>query len=540
MENVVYTIGIDYGSDSARAVLTDAGTGRIVSASSMNYPRWMKGLYCDPRTQQHRQHPLDYIECLEHILKDVVDACPDRSAIRAIAVDTTGSTPCFTDAQGMPLALSEPFAEDPDAMFILWKDHTGIQEAEEITAACAAHEPNYACQSGNHYSSECTWAKVLHTVRKSETVREAAAGIIEEADFITNILTGCRDFAAMKTGHCIPAAKQLWKKEWGGFPPDAFFESIDPMLPRFRHMTPDINFGSHEAAGTLCPEWAGKLGLSTSVVIGVGNCDAHSGAVGAGIEVGKAVLNIGTSACYMSIAPSDQMEGRTIAGIFGQADGSIIDGYCGFESGLSAFGDIFAWMKNLLAWPASAMGATIDEGRIIAALTEAAAALPLDEDAPLATDHFNGRRCPAPNNFLTAGIRGLRITTSAPEMFRALVEAAAFASKAAIDIYSDNGVRVDTLVAVGGITHKSPYVMQVLADVVGRRIDVSDCKDSCALGSAIHAAVAAGLYPDVVSAEKAMCPGVLATYDPDPDRHAFYMRRYERYKEFSQFNEDQI
>ena len=536
MKENLYTIGIDFGSDSARAVLVNAVTGAIEASSSMNYPRWMKGLYCDAAAQQHRQHPLDYLECLERILGEVVAACPDRKAIRAIAVDTTGSTPCFTDEKGLPLSLREEFKNDPDAMFILWKDHTGTLEAEQITEACGRHEPNYACQSGNHYSSECTWAKVLHTVRKSEAVRNVARGIIEEADFITNVLTGCRDFAEMKIGHCLAAVKQLWRKEWGGFPPDGFFAEIDPMLPKFRHMTPDVNYGCHEAAGTLCPEWAGKLGLGTDVVIGVGNCDAYSGAIGAGIEVGKAVLNIGTSACYMAIAPLEETKGRIIDGIFGQADDSVIEGFCGYESGLSAFGDIFAWLRKLLAWPGKALGLEDYEDRIMAKLTEEAEALPLRMDAPIATDHFNGRRCPDPDNRIAAGLSGLHITTSAPEIYKALVEAAAFASKAAIDIYTDNGVRVDSMVAIGGITQKSPYVMQVLADVVGRPIEVSDCKDSCALGAAIYAAVAAGLYKDVFSAEKALCPGIKACYTPDAERHAFYMKRYEKYKAFAKFN----
>lgn len=540
MVKTTFTIGIDYGTDSARAVLLNAADGTVQASSTMLYPRWMEGRYCNAPLQEIRQHPLDYLECLEHILKEVTAACPDRSAIRAIAVDSTGSTPCFTDAQGQPLALRPEFAEDPDAMFVLWKDHSGWKEADEITAACAASTPNYACQTGNHYSSECTWAKVLHIARKSEKVRDAAAGIIEEADFITNTLTGCRDFTEMRISRCIPVAKMMYSRRWGGFPPDSFFAGIDPILPKFRHMTPDSNWCSHNAAGTLCQEWADKLGLSTDVVIGVANCDAHSGAVGAGIKPGKAVLNIGTSACYMAIAPAADMEGRVIEGIFGQADDSIIEGYCGMEAGLSAFGDIFAWLRRLLAWPLKAFGIEGVEEKIMAALTEQAEALSLNEDAPFATDFLNGRRCPKPNNSITAGIAGLRLGTTAPEIYRALVEAAAFASKAAIDLYIDNGVAVDTLVGIGGITQKSPFVMQMLADVLGRTVEVSDCKDSCALGSAIHAAVAAGLYPDVFTAEDALCPGTMASYVPDPERHAFYMRRYEKYKALAIFNESQI
>lgn len=517
-----YTIGIDYGTDSARAVLVDAGSGRIVAGSTCNYPRWAEGRWCDPLKQQFRQHPLDYIECLEAVLREVVAACPDPSAICAISVDTTGSTVCFTDAEGMPLSLRKEFAGDPDAMFVLWKDHTGTAEAAEFTAAGARHMPNYICQSGNHYSAECTWAKVLHVLRTNAAVREAAYAFVDECDFVTNLLTGCRNFDAMKWGHCIPAAKQLWNKDWGGYPPEWFFEEIDPlMLPVLRRI-PQGNYACSVKAGTLCPEWAEKLGLSTSVVVGVGNCDAHSGAVGAGVRPGTAVLNMGTSACYMAVMPVEEMKGNFIEGLFGQSEGTILEGYMGYETGLSAFGDIFAWFKRLT-------GRSLDE------LAAEASGIGLRDDLPLATDFFNGRRAPNPSNTVTANISGLRITTGPAEIYRALVEAAAFGSKACIDQYLDGGIRIDKMIAVGGIAQKSPFVMQTLCDVLGSPIEVSDCKDACAMGAAIHAAVAAGIYDTVLEAEDAMSPGACATYTPDPERHAFYLRRYERYNELAKF-----
>ena len=517
-----YTIGIDYGTDSARAVLVDASCGRIVASATSNYTRWAEGRWCDPLTQQFRQHPLDYIECLEAVLREVVAACPDPSAICAIGVDTTGSTVAMTDRSGMPLSLKPEFAEDPDAMFVLWKDHTGTVEAEEFTAAGARHEPNYICQSGNHYSSECTWAKVLHILRKNAAVREAAWGFVDECDFVTNLLTGCRDFGEMKWGHCIPGAKQLWNKDWGGYPPEWFFEEIDPLLLPVLRRIPQVNYASSEKAGTLCPEWAEKLGLSTSVVVSVGNCDAHSGAVGAGVRPGVAVLNLGTSACYMAVMPVEEMRGHFIEGLFGQSEGTILAGYMGYETGLSAFGDIFAWFKRL-------------SGRQLPELAEEASGIALRDDLPLATDFFNGRRAPNPSNIVTGSISGLRITTSAAEIYRALVEAAAFGSKACIDQYLDGGIRIDKMIAVGGIAQKSPFVMQMLCDVLGRPIEVSDCKDACAMGAAVHASVAAGLYGSVLEAEDALCPGACATYNPDPERHAFYLRRYERYQELAQF-----
>ena len=197
-----YTIGIDYGTDSARAVLVDACNGRIVAGATCNYARWAEGRWCEPLSQQFRQHPLDYIECLESVLREVVAACPDPAAIRAISVDTTGSTVCFTDAEGMPLSLRPEFADDPDAMFVLWKDHTGTVEAEEFTAAGARYTPNYTCQSGNHYSAECTWAKVLHILRTNASPRHVPARMIQVPDIprtlngkkvesaVTNIVNG--------------------------------------------------------------------------------------------------------------------------------------------------------------------------------------------------------------------------------------------------------------------------------------------------------------------------------------------------------------
>ena len=511
-----YTLGIDYGTDSARAVLVDASCGRIVASATSPYRRWAENRWCDPLVQQFRQHPADYIECLEEVLKEVVSACPDPSAVCAIAVDTTGSTVSMTDRSGMPLSLQPEFAEDPDAMFILWKDHTGTAEAEEFTVEGAKHTPNYICQSGNHYSAECTWAKVLHVLRTNPAVRDAAWGFIDECDFITNLLTGCRNFEEMKWGHCIPGAKQLWNKDWGGYPPESFFEAIDPLLIPVLRRIPQSNYACSNKAGTLCPEWAEKLGLSTSVIIGVGNCDAHSGAVGAGVRPGTAVLNLGTSACYMAVMPVEEMRGHFIEGLFGQSEGTILEGYIGYETGL------FAWFKRL-------------SGRPLDELAAEASRIALRDDLPIATDFFNGRRAPNPSNKVTASISGMRITTSPAEIYRALVEAAAFGSKACIDQYLDGGIRIDKMIAVGGIAQKSPFVMQLLCDTLGRPIEVSDCKDACAMGAAVHAAVAAGLYSTVLEAEDALCPGACATYVPDPERHAFYLRRYERYQELSKF-----
>ncbi|MBR4756380.1 MAG: ribulokinase [Bacteroidales bacterium] len=545
-----YVIGVDFGTDSARAILVDACDGREMASCTSFYKRWGKGLYCDSSVDRYRQHPLDYIESLEEVLRGVLSECPDKAGVKAIAIDSTGSSPCLADGNLKPLSLYPEFAENPDAMFVLWKDHTSENEAQKIISLCSSGEfPNYLSHTSNTYSAECFWGKVIHVLKSSEALREKAVTVIEECDYIPAILTGCDNVKELKTSRGVSGEKWLWAEEWGGFPTEDFFEALDPVsIPMVRNM-PDPRYHCQDVAGMLCPEWAEKLGLSTDVVIGVGNIDSYSGAVGGGVAYRKMVMNMGTSACYMAVVPREIMAGRLIDGVFGQVDGMILPGHDGFEVGLSSFGDAFAWLKRLLSWPVEQLlPEDADPGlkrkmtdRILPALTAEAEKLPLRLEAPLATDYFNGRRNPVLNSTITASLTRLKIHTSAPELFYAIVESTAFATKAILDHLASNDVAIDELVAVGGVAQKSPFVMQLMADVVQREISVSATKNAGAMGAAIHGAVAAGLYPDVPSAQAAMCPPVISTYKPtvDPDRLAILMKRYERYLDLARFTEDQ-
>ncbi|MBR7003381.1 MAG: ribulokinase [Bacteroidales bacterium] len=545
-----YVIGIDFGTDSARAILVDVSDGREMASCTSYYKRWAKGLYCDTTIDRYRQHPLDYIESLEEVLTGVLSECPDKGRVKAISIDSTGSSPCLADANLKPLSLYPEFSEDPDAMFVLWKDHTSEKEAARIIDLCTSGEfPNYICHTGNTYSAECFWCKVAHVLHSSDILREKAVTVIEECDFIPALLTGCKDVAELKTSRGVSGEKWLWAREWGGFPPREFFEALDPvLLPMLDHM-PDPHYYCEEAAGHLCEEWAAKLGLSTDVVIGVGNIDSYSGAVGGGVAYKKMVMNMGTSACYIAVVPTEVMAGRLIDGVFGQVDGMILPGHDGFEVGLSSFGDAFAWLRRLLSWPIEQlMPEDADPGlkkkmteRILPALTAEAEKLPLRLEAPLATDYFNGRRNPVLNTSITASLTRLKIHTSAPELFYAIVESTAFATKAILDHMDSRNVAIDELVAVGGVAQKSPFVMQLMADVVQREISVSATKNAGAMGAAIHAAVASGLYPSVRAAQEAMCPPVISTYRPTSDkaRIDLLMKRYERYLDLVHFTEDQ-
>ena len=390
--------------------------------------------------------------------------------------------------------------DDPDALFVLWKDHTAIAEAAEITRAAG----RYAQHSGGVYSAENFWSKVLHILRTNPAVASRAHTAVELCDFLPFLLTG-----TLRPSHCAAGSKQLWGEEWGGFPPPAFFDGLDGALGALRRHIEERNYDSCTPCGTLCAAWAERLGLKPGTVVGVGNIDAHSGAVGGGCAPGTMVLTLGTSACLMAVGAHRS----PVPEVFGQVNGSIIPALEGFEMGLSSFGDNFAWVSRTT-------------GRDLSALAREAAVLPLSDTMPLSTDWFNGRRTPAPDPGATATLRGLRLTTSPAELFYAVVEGSAFGIKAIIDHLAAYGVTAGRIVATGGISQKSPFVMQLLADVLDRDIEVSLAAESCALGAAINASVAAGVYPDIPSAQRVICRCSNVVYAPSGVDHTSRYRQY--------------
>ena len=535
-----YVIGLDFGTDSVRALLVDIHTKREIVAVE-NYPRWSQGYYCHASETQFRQHPADYMECMEKALLHVIAQCDTPHAIGAISIDSTASTPCLVNRNLTPLSLSPEYESDPDAMFILWKDHTAQAEADEITRLCATSPWNYARHSGNNYSAECFWAKVLHILRRNERLRRDAWIPLELCDWIPALLTGCRDVQHLRSSHCVAGAKLMWAPEWGGYPPSGFFATLEPALAQMAERMPQETYACGTSAGRLSPEWARRLGLSEDVVVGVGNIDSHSGAVGAGICDGTMVLNLGTSACYMAVMPTDRYDGHIIDGLFGQVENYILPDRIGFEAGLSAFGDVYAWFKRILTWPLhqlhtdNAANCTEyieqQETEMLFRLGQAARQLPLREDAPLATDYLNGRRSPWPCSTLKSTLAGLTLATTAPELYYALVEATAFATRVIVDHLKTNGVTIERLIGIGGISQKSPFVMQTLADVLGMELSVADCMHACAQGAVIHASVAAGIYHSVEEAQQTLAARPSTVYRPDVSKSKILMRRYARYRE---------
>jgi L-ribulokinase len=548
-----YVIGVDYGSDSVRSVIVNAADGKELATSVFYYPRWQKQMYCDASKNRFRQHPLDYTEGLEHTIKDcLTKAGADVAAqVKAIAVDTTGSTPVVVNEQGVPLALLPEFEHEPNAMFVLWKDHTSTAEAAEINAHATKFDTNYLQYVGGIYSSEWFWAKLLHILRVDERVRAATYSWVEHCDWIPFVLTGGTEAKDIMRGRCSAGHKGLWAEEFGGLPPNEFFATLDPLLDGFTDRLYKDTYTSDVSAGNLCTEWAERLGLSTDVLVGVGAFDAHMGAVGGQIEPYHLSKVMGTSTCDILVAPNRDMEGKLVKGICGQVDGSVIPGMAGLEAGQSAFGDTYAWFKNLVAWPiqsllssstlidAQTAGALQEEmlGKIIPELSRQAAELPLDEKAELAIDWFNGRRTPDANQLLKGTITGLGLGSDAPRVFRALAEATCFGARNIVERFRSEGVLVEGLIGIGGVAKKSPYIMQMMTDVLQMPIRIHQFEHTCALGAAMFAATVAGIYPKVEEAMQAMGGGFEKEYQPNTENAEFYNKRYQQYLELGAFTE---
>lgn len=549
----MFVIGLDYGTDSARAVIVNAETGKTIATAVKYYPRWKEGKYCNPSINQYRQHPQDYIDVLIATVREALAECPEGTAekVVGIAFDTTGSTPVFTDKNGVPLSMLPEFAENPNAMFVLWKDHTAVNEAAEINALCKKWDIDYSAYEGGIYSSEWYWAKALHVLREDEAVRKAAYSIVEHCEWLPALLTGVSSSKDIVRSRCACGHKAMWHPKWGGLPSEEFLTGLDPLLAGFRERLFTETETADKPVGHLTEEWAEKLGLTTNVVVAGGAFDCHMGAVGAGVTPHTFVRVIGTSTCDVMVASYEEIGDNLIKGICGQVDGSVIPGMIGLEAGQSAFGDVYAWFKKVLEFPLKnilAKSSVIDEetkkklieetsDRIIPELTAEAEKIPMEESTIIATDWINGRRTPDANQMLKGSITGLSLGSDAPRIFRALVEATAFGGKAIVDRFRNEGVKIDNVIGIGGIALKSPFVMQTLSDVLNMPVKVCNTDQACALGAAMFAATAAGVYPKVEDAIAAMNSGFAKEYYPDAARAAAYQGLYEKYIALGKFTE---
>jgi L-ribulokinase len=547
-----YVIGVDYGTASVRSILVNAHNGTIVAEAEYEYPRWKKGLYCNPSKNQFRQHPMDYLEGLEFTIKNLIENVSKGiiQNVKAITIDTTGSTPGPVDKTGTPLALKNEFKDNPNAMFFLWKDHTAMKEADEINNHAKIFETNYIQYSGCIYSSEWFWAKLLYALRADTKVSNDMVTWLEHCDWMSFLLTGGTDYKNIKRSVCAAGHKALWSEEHGGLPPEEFFTSLDPLFKNLEHPLFSETFTSDTVAGNLCAKWALKLGLDENVKVGVGALDAHLGAVGGQIKPYYLSKVMGTSTCDMLVIPRSDKKQILVPGISGQVDGSIVPGMIGFEAGQSAFGDVYDWFKQLLTKTTFdyILKSDLDdevkqqliksiETNILMDLSEAAKRLPFDPYSELAVDWFNGRRTPNANPYLKAGIFNLDLASDAPNIFRSLVETTCFGSKKIVEHFIEKGIPIKGIIAIGGVARKSDFVMQTMADVIGVPIKVNKAKQSCALGSAMFATVVAGIYDDVETAASFLGQGFDKIYKPDLESTKLYNERYKAYQQIGDFLE---
>ncbi len=525
-----FAIGIDYGTNSVRTLIVDVADGAEVATYVKDYPSGEAGILLDPKDPNlARQNPADYLDGFYASVRGALAAAKKVPGFQAenvvgIGVDTTGSTPIPVDRDGTPLAMQPRFKNDLAAHARLWKDHTGHAEAAEITELARKMRVPYLAKCGGTYSSEWYWSKIWNCRRTSPKVFDAAYAWVELADFIPAYLSGHLDPNTLPRCICAAGHKAMYNDQWGGLPSKRFLTRLDPALAVLRGRYAPQALPADQKAGELAPEIAKKAGLPAGIPVALGAFDAHTGAVGAGIKPGTLVKIIGTSTCDMMVVPMDQ-ELPDIPGLCGIVPGSIIPGMYGLEAGQSAVGDIFNWFTSRLA-----PGAFTAKGDPHANLTREAEKLKPGESGLLGLDWNNGNRTILVDPLLTGLLLGQTLHTSAPEIYRALVEATAFGALTIIKRFEEYGVAVGEVVNCGGIAEKNPFVMQIYADVCNRPMKISRSAQTCALGAAIFGAVVGGAYKTTEQAQRRMTGVKRTVYRPRKAAAGTYAELYRLYR----------
>lgn len=521
-----FSLGIDFGTNSVRALIVRCADGAEFGTAVATYPSGADGvLLSDSDPLLARQRPADHLLGLARCVREALAVASERPEFQprlvvGIGVDSTGSSPLPVDARNRALGDLPRWRDDLAAQCWLWKDHTSWREAQAITAAAAAHRPNFIAKCGGTYSSEWWWSKIWHCLDSAPEVFEAAFSWVELADWIPSVLAGVTDPRDIRRGICAAGHKALYSNDWGGLPDAEFLALLDPRLAELRPRLYDHAHDASEAAGALCPEWAERLGLPAGIPIAIGEFDVHYGAIGCDVAEGTFVKVIGTSTCDCGVVSLDR-DIADIPGICGIVEGAILPGYYGIEAGQSAVGDIFKWWVETVCRGDAALHGE---------LTREAGELAPGQSGLLALDWNNGNRTILVDQLLTGLILGQTLYTTRAEIYRALIEATAFGARAIIERITDYGVPIERVVCAGGIAEKNALLMQIYADVTGRTMFVAGSGQTCALGAAISASVLAGAHPDFRAAQAAMTSLRSDSYVPDPARRATYDRLYQLYR----------
>jgi len=523
----MFTLGVDFGTNSVRALIVRCSDGAEFGGSVVDYPSGAQGVLLDPKDGLlARQHPGDYLYGLEASIKGALAEAQrkpdfDPSKLVGIGLDSTGSSPIPVDRQNRPIALSDKWKANLNAQCWLWKDHTGWREAARITELSAKLRPQYLAKIGGVYSSEWFWAKVWHCLNVDPKAFDAAFSWVELADWAPSVLAGVADPLRVKRGVCAAGHKALYSDDWAGLPDKEFLSALDPRLADLRDQLYQKAYDATEPAGALSSDWAAKLGLAQGIPIAIGEFDVHYGAIGCGVREGTLVKVIGTSTCDCAVVSADKRV-ADIPGICGIVKGAILPGFFGIEAGQSAVGDIFKW------WVEVVLGG---DAALHDKLTSEAAKQRPGQAGLLALDWNNGNRTILVDQRLSGLILGQDLYTTRADIYRALIEATAFGARAIIERVQEYGVRIDQVVCTGGIAEKNPLLMQIYADVTGCVMQVAGSSQTCALGSAIAASVLAAAHPDFASAEAAMTSLKAESYHPIAENRAVYDQLYALYRE---------
>ena len=529
MEEEIYTLGLDFGTNSVRALLVELTSGEEIADAVANYPSGEQGVILDEKNDLvARQHPGDWLASMTRAVRKVLNQAKKQrknfspEKIIGIGIDTTGSTPLPLDKNLTPLAFHSEFSGELNALAWLWKDHSSYAEAEEIMEKARKYRPEYLEMYGGVYSSEWFWSKILHCRRVAPRVFRSAYTWAEASDWIPALLCGIKDPNQMKRNICSAGHKGMFNPRWGGYPDKKFLSRLDPGLASLRERLPDQAYPSNQKAGELSKEWAKRLRLKAGIPVAVGALDAHLGAVGSGIKPKRLVKIIGTSTCDMMVVPKPASL-KGIPGIAGVVEDSILPDYIGIEAGQSAVGDIFNWFVSQLA----PFKMNHDQ------LTEQAKRLAPGESGLIALDWNNGNRCILMDARLSGLLVGQTLLTSPAEIYRALIEATAFGARVIIEQMEKYGLEVKEIVCTGGISEKNDLLLQIYADVLGRPMKLAKSPQSCALGGAIFASVVAGKkaggFSRTEQAQKKLCGLKEMVFRPYPAHHSVYQELYQIY-----------
>lgn len=527
-----YSVGIDYGTLSARAILVDMANGNICAEAEYAYPHGVMDSMLPDGTPLEKnsafQHPKDYLDAAEYTIKKIVADSGVKSAdILSLGIDFTACTILPVDENGIPLCFYDEFKSEPHAYVKLWKHHSAQNEADLITKLAKENKQDWLELYGGKVSSEWLFPKMLETLNKAPRVFDRASRFIEAADWLVYQLTGKEVHSS-----CMAGYKGMWNLK-DGYPSAEFLEKVHPKLKNVVGTKVSENVLPTGSKGGEIDERGHKLvGLSVGTAVAVPIIDAHSALPAAGI-VSESVLMaiIGTSICHIIM----NKEPNPVPGICGMVQDGVIPGFAAYEAGQAAVGDIFAWFIDNCMPYTYVENAKKSGLSVFDYMTEKAKEVPPGSNGVLALDWWNGNRTPYADYDLSGMICGLTLTTKPEEIYRALIEATAFGTKRILDLYTDNGVDVKGMYASGGIAQKNPLLMQIYADVCGMKIQVPTGRQAAAKGGAILAACACGYYNTFKAAADAMADKEFVEYIPKTDNTKQYARVYEKYCELSEY-----